>query len=260
MSTTLAIEPLPALHDNYIWALALDDVACVVDPGEAAPVERWLAAGKYRLAAILLTHHHWDHIGGVAALKARHGARVYGPAGEKIRGVDEPLGEGDEITPFGDRPRFRVLAVSGHTNGHIAYYGEALLFCGDTLFSAGCGRLFEGTPGEMLAALTRLAALPAQTAVYAGHEYTVANLRFARHVLPNDGRLEEALTNALETRKNDKVTLPSTIGREREINLFLRTKEDAVRIAVERETGDALPTETDVFAALRRWKDRFRGD
>lgn len=263
MSNALVIEPLAALADNYIWALALGAEAAVVDPGETVPVERWLAAGERRLAAILVTHHHPDHTGGVAALKARHGARVYGPAGERIPAVDERLGEGAEIVPLGGGPRFRVLEIAGHTSGHIAYYsadGEGLLFCGDTLFSAGCGRLFEGTPSEMLRALSRLAALPGGTAVYAGHEYTVANLTFARHVLPNDPRLEKALTSALETRKNGKVTLPSSIVREREINLFLRTEEDAVRAAVEREAGRALSGQAEVFSALRRWKDHFRGD
>ncbi|MGH8161493.1 MAG: hydroxyacylglutathione hydrolase [Gammaproteobacteria bacterium] len=263
MPTALGIEPLPALRDNYIWALALGAEAAVVDPGEAAPVERWLAAGDRRLAAILVTHHHHDHTGGVEALKTRHGARVYGPGGERIPAVDVALGEGEEIEPLAGGPRLRVLEIAGHTSGHIAYYsdaGKGLLFCGDTLFSAGCGRVFEGTPGQMFHALSRLAALPGDTAVYAGHEYTVANLRFARRVLPDDPQLEDALTSALETRKNGKVTLPSSIGRERAINLFLRTEEAAVRAAVEREDGGTLREPAEVFAALRRWKDRFRGD
>ncbi len=263
MPDVLRIEPLAALRDNYIWALASATVAAVVDPGETAPVERWLAGGDRQLEAILVTHHHPDHTGGVAALKARHGARVYGPGGERIPAVDFPLAEGAEIEPITGGPRFRVMEIAGHTSGHIAYYsnaGQGLLFCGDTLFSAGCGRLFEGTPGQMFKALSRLAALPGETAVYAGHEYTVANLRFARHVLPDDRELEEALTTALETRKNGKVTLPSSIARERAINLFLRTEEAAVRTAVEQEDGGALGNPVDVFDALRRWKDRFRGD
>ncbi len=259
MPDAISIEPLAALRDNYIWALARAARAVVVDPGEADPVERWLAAGERRLDAILLTHHHYDHTGGVAELKRRHGARVYGPAADHIPGLDESLGEGDEFSPAVGWPRFRVLEIAGHTSGHIAYYGAGSLFCGDTLFSAGCGRLFEGTPEEMLRSLSRLAALPGSTRVYAGHEYTVANLRFACHVLPGDARLEKALANSLKLRNNGKVTLPSSIAREREINLFLRTDEQALRAAVERETATVLASPTEVFAALRRWKDRFQG-
>ncbi|MGH8224828.1 MAG: hydroxyacylglutathione hydrolase [Gammaproteobacteria bacterium] len=261
MPETISIEPLAALRDNYIWALArdADADAVVVDPGEAAPVERWLAAAGRRLKAILLTHHHHDHTGGVAELKSRHQACVYGPGADRIPNLDKSLGEGDEFSPVPGWPRFRVLEIAGHTSGHIAYYGAGALFSGDTLFSAGCGRLFEGTPGEMLRSLSRLAALPGSTRVYCGHEYTVANLRFACQVLPDDARLEKALANALKLRDNAKVSLPSRIDREREINLFLRTDEAALRAAVERETATALASPTEVFAALRRWKDRFQG-
>lgn len=259
-SHALQIEALPALRDNYIWALALGDSAAVVDSGEPGPVERWLKAGRRRLAAILVTHHHPDHTGGVAAIKARHGARVYGPAHEAMSTVDEPLREGAHIRPLANGPEFGILDIPGHTLDHIAFFDDNLLFCGDTLFSAGCGKLFEGGPEQLFDALCRLAALPGDTAVYAGHEYTVSNLEFARHVLPDDARLEKALTNALETRNNGKVTLPSNIAREREINVFLRTEESAVRAAAERETGETLSTRIEIFAALRRWKDHFRGD
>lgn len=255
----ISIEPLAALRDNYIWALSRDTDAVVVDPGEAQPVERWLAGNGRRLEAILLTHHHPDHTGGVAELRRRHRARIYGPRADHIAGLDVGLGEGDEFSPAPGWPRFRVLEIAGHTSGHIAYYGAESLFSGDTLFSAGCGRLFEGTPEEMLHSLSRLAALPGSTRVYCGHEYTVANLRFACHVLPEDRRLEKALANALKIRENGKVTLPSCIDREREINLFLRTDEETLRTAVERHAATALASPTEVFAALRRWKDEFRG-
>ncbi|MDN5864443.1 MAG: hydroxyacylglutathione hydrolase [Gammaproteobacteria bacterium] len=260
MPAGLEIEALPALRDNYIWALAKGGRAAVVDPGEAGPVERWLEATSHRLDAILVTHHHPDHTGGVAALKRRHGATVYGPAGEPIPARDEALREGDVVTPLAGGASFRILDIPGHTRGHIAYHGENLLFCGDTLFSAGCGRAFEGPPEQLFASLWKLGSLPGETAVYAGHEYTVANLEFARRVLPADARLEEALANALETRNNGKVTLPSSVAREQEINVFFRTGEKAVKAAVEQETGDSPGTPVEVFAALRNWKDHFRGD
>jgi hydroxyacylglutathione hydrolase len=256
----LEVEALPALRDNYIWALTLGELAAVVDPGEPEPVERWLGQNNCRLAAILVTHHHPDHTDGVAALKARHGARVYGPAREPIPAMDDSLHNGDRVTPLAGGPEFRVLDVAGHTRGHIAYYGEKMLFCGDTLFSAGCGRIFEGTARQLFDALARLAALPDETAVYAGHEYTVANLSFAREVLPDDVQLEKTLANALETRNNGKVTLPSNMAREREINVFLRTGDRAVQAAAERKSGKAISSALETFTELRRWKDHFRGD
>jgi len=253
----LTITPLPAFSDNYIWALHVDDQAVVVDPGEAAPVERWLAAEGLNLAAILITHHHADHVGGVAALKRAHRVPVFGPAGGHIRGIDKALGEGDHVTPAPGFPDFEVLEVPGHTLDHIAYYGGNLLFCGDTLFSGGCGRLFEGTAEQLHRSLSRLAALPATTRVYAAHEYTASNLRFGRAVLPQDVKLEKALANTLKIRENGNVTLPSSVGREREINVFLRAGEEAVRSAAELRSGKGLASEARVFAVLRQWKDQF---
>ncbi|HEX5313602.1 MAG TPA: hydroxyacylglutathione hydrolase, partial [Gammaproteobacteria bacterium] len=248
----LEIEPIAAFRDNYIWALSVSAVAVVVDPGDAAPVERWLVQHGRRLAAILVTHHHHDHIGGLAALKRRWAPRVYGPAAEPIEEVDLAVAEGDRISPAAGFPAFGVLEVPGHTGGHVAYYGAGLLFCGDTMFSAGCGRLFEGTPAQMYRSLSRLAALPAETRVYAAHEYTVDNLRFARSLLPADGALAQALENAVTIRADAQATLPSTIGREREINLFLRVGEPELRAAIAERTGGSLPTHSEVFAALRR--------
>lgn len=259
MPETLTIEPLPALRDNYIWALSQGADAAVVDPGEAAPVERWLKARGHRLTAILVTHHHPDHTGGIPALKKRHRVRVYAPAGEPVRGCDQPLREHDVITPLVNGPALRILDIPGHTRGHIAFHGENLLFCGDTLFSGGCGRVFEGTPGQLFGSLAKLASLPAKTGVYAGHEYTLANLEFARQVLPDDVWLEEALANALETRDNGKVTLPSSIADERRINVFLRSEGKSVKNAAERHCGETLNTPLEVFTVLRDWKDHFRG-
>ncbi|MGH8426557.1 MAG: hydroxyacylglutathione hydrolase [Gammaproteobacteria bacterium] len=253
----LRIEAIPAFRDNYIWALTVGTKAVVVDPGDAAPVEAWLTRGNGRLAAIFITHHHHDHIGGLTALKARHHPQVFGPAGEAIAGVDVALAEGDTVTPAEGFPAFRVFEVPGHTAGHIAYYGANLLFCGDTLFSAGCGRLFEGTAAQMHASLGRLAALPAGTRVYPAHEYTEANLRFACSLLPADPGLARTLKNVVTIRADGQATLPSTIGRERGINLFLRSGETKVRTAVEKELGRPLHPEAEVFAALRHLKDQF---
>lgn len=251
------VVALRAFRDNYIWTLHSGTDAVVVDPGDAAPVQAWLAETGSRLVAILLTHHHRDHVGGAVVLKARHRARVFGPAGEDIAGVDVAVADGDIARPGPGFPDFEVLEVPGHTAGHIAYFGDDLLFCGDTLFSAGCGRLFEGTAEQLHRSLSRLAALPATTRVYAGHEYTAANLRFARAVLPAEAGLEEALANASKITENGDATLPSTIGRERAFNVFLRCDETAVRRAAEQHTGAALGTAVEVFAALRRWKDGF---
>lgn len=253
----LAMTPLNAFRDNYIWALRMGNRAVVVDPGESEPVERWLAGETLELAAVLVTHHHHDHVGGVAALKRVHRVPVFGPAGGHIHGIDKALGEGDHVTPAPDFPEFGVLEVPGHTLDHIAYTAQNLLFCGDTLFSAGCGRLFEGSAEQLHRSLSRLAALPATTRVYPAHEYTVANLRFGRTVLPADVKLEKALANALKIRENAQATLPTTVAGEREINVFLRTGESGVRAAAQQHCGKGLGSEVEVFAALRGWKDDF---
>lgn len=253
----LEIVPLNAFRDNYIWALRTGAHAIVVDPGEAEPVECWLADAGLQLDAILVTHHHHDHVGGLGALKRAHRVSVFGPAGSHIHGIDKTLSEGDRVAPAPDFPEFEVLEVPGHTLDHIAYCTGNLLFCGDTLFSAGCGRLFEGSADQLYSSLSRFADLPAATRVYPAHEYTVANLRFGRAVLPTDVKLEKALANALKIRENAQGTLPTTVAREREINVFLRTGEPAVRAAAEQHCGERLGSKAEVFAALRRWKDQF---
>jgi hydroxyacylglutathione hydrolase len=251
---------LPAFTDNYIWMLHDGRQALVVDPGDAAPVESALAAQGLRLAGILVTHHHADHVGGVDELRARHAVPVWGPAGEAIPEPFVPLAEGDVVELLGRR--FQVLEVPGHTAGHIAYLeldgGDApLLFCGDTLFSGGCGRLFEGTPAQMHASLRRLAALPGGTRVCCTHEYTLANLRFAHAVEPANGALAELTTQCRALRDAGLPTLPSTIARERAVNPFLRCSEDPV-VEAARAHGAADDGAVEVFAALRRWKDGFR--
>lgn len=259
----LDIHPVPAFSDNYLWLLRRDRDAVVVDPGDAAPVQRALEAAKARLVAILITHHHPDHVGGLAALAA-DATPVYGPRAEsgRIAGLTHLLDENDAVEVLGRR--FRVLSVPGHTCGHIAYYSapaegdEGLLFCGDTLFSAGCGRLFEGTPAQMYTSLNKLAALPPATAVYCTHEYTRSNLAFARAVEPGNAELTRYDDEVRRWREQDRPSLPSSLRLERAVNPFLRTAEPEVRAAASRHAQRELDDEIEVFAALRRWKDGFR--
>lgn len=230
----------------------------VVDPGDAEPVLALLARDRLRLAAILCTHHHGDHVGGVNTLLIHESVPVYGPPA-RIVGVDRPVHDGASVHLEAIELTLQVLEVPGHTRDHVAYVGDGLLFCGDTLFSAGCGRLFEGTPEQMHRSLSRLATLPPDTAVYCGHEYTAANLRFALTVEPDNGEVRSYLAECNARRARGLPTLPSTIDLERRVNPFLRTGEPRLRAAAEARAGRALPTEVDVFGEIRRWKDGFRG-
>ena len=249
--------PLPAFRDNYIWLLAGAQAAAVVDPGDAAPVREALEERHLMLAAVLVTHHHVDHMGGAAALALQYGCPVFGPAGETIEAVTEPLREGQQA----DIPRletcFKVLEIPGHTAGQIAYCGHNIVFCGDTLFSAGCGRLFEGTATQMSRSLAKLSALPDSTAICCGHEYTVANLRFARAVEPGNRDILDYAAEAAELRSRNLPTLPSTLGRERHVNPFLRCGESTVATAARRHAGRELQDPIEVFAVIRSWKDTF---
>jgi len=257
----LEVSPVRAFSDNYLWLIRAPRDgrrAVVVDPGDARAIEAALEQQGLALGAILVTHHHPDHVGGVQALAARYGAEVFGPAREKMPCEVRPLDDGD-IARLADLGlEFRVMAVPGHTLGHIAYHGHGALFCGDTLFSAGCGRLFEGTPAQMLDSLDRIAALPDDTRVYCAHEYTLANLRFAAAVEPGNADILETLEAVRELRARDGITLPTTLDRERRINPFLRCREPAVRAAAEARSGTPLPGPADVFAVIRAWKDGFR--
>lgn len=255
------LEAIPALSDNYVWALHDGRHAVIVDPGDAAPVRDWLRGHQLALAAILITHHHPDHIGGVAALtRDWPQARCWGPLDERVPDLDHAIGDGDRVELETPAAQFDVLAVPGHTRSHIAFHGEHVLFCGDTLFSAGCGRLFEGTPAQMRVSLNRLARLPEDTRVCCGHEYTAANLRFARHLEPDNADLAEHERWVREQRDAGRPSLPSRIDLERRINPFLRSDAEPVRGALIRERD--LPESADpdqAFAALRAWKDEFRG-
>lgn len=256
---------VPAFTDNYIWMLHDGRQAIVVDPGEAAPVERALDERRLELQAIVVTHHHGDHVGGIEALLPRLAADapdggVIGPRAESIPHRTRAVEGGDTVMLFGCM--FQVIDVPGHTLGHIAYFGQptgeaALLLCGDTLFSGGCGRLFEGTPAQMHASLDALAALPGDTRVCCAHEYTLSNLAFATAVEPSNAELAAHRERCMQLRARGEPTLPSTIKTERAINPFLRAREAAV-IASARRRGAANDSPVEVFAALREWKNNYR--
>jgi hydroxyacylglutathione hydrolase len=252
--------PVPAFSDNYLWLLHDGKRAIVVDPGDAAPVASALQAYGLQLETILVTHHHADHTGGVDELRHTTGAIVYGPATERIPAPYFPLKQGDRAKALGYD--FQIIDVPGHTAGHIAYYypdldGRPLLFCGDTLFSGGCGRLFEGTPAQMLASLDKLSALPGDTVVCCTHEYTLANLKFARTVDPENAALATHHTECLRKREQNLPTLPTTIAQELKINPFLRTRQPTI-IAAARSFDTSADSDVAVFAAIRQLKNEFK--
>jgi hydroxyacylglutathione hydrolase len=261
----MKLIPLPAFQDNYLWFMHNGLRAVVVDPGDALPVLAALKREGLQLEAILVTHHHPDHVGGVDALRDATGAKVYGPARERIPEPVTRLSGGDRVQVLG--LEFAVLDVPGHTAGHIAFYcadtrghlqGRPLLFCGDTLFSGGCGRLFEGTPAQMLNSLDKLAALPAPTRVCCTHEYTLSNLKFACAVEPGNLELINYTTRCQELRAHDLPTLPSSIEQEKAINPFLRSRVPGVAQAARAHDAATGADEVSVFATLRQWKNEFR--
>jgi len=252
---------LPAFADNYIWMLHDGVRAIVVDPGDAAPVQAALDEADLELAAILVTHRHPDHVGGVDELRPRLRGPVYGPALDPVPQPCQALHDGARIEILG--LPFQVLHVPGHTLGHIAYAQAdgapaPLLFCGDTLFSAGCGRLFEGTPAQMLASLDRLAALPGETLVCCGHEYTLANAAFAMTVDPDNPALRQRARDVQAMRQAGRPSLPSTLAQETATNPFLRVDAPAVQAAVAHRIGRLPADRVETFAELRRWKNDFR--
>jgi len=256
----MELLPLPAFDDNYIWLLHDGQQALVVDPGDASPVLQALQARQLQLRAILVTHHHADHVGGLATLREATGATVYGPAGEDIPAPLHGLSEGDAVDVLG--LPWRVMDVPGHTAGHIAFFcpdvqGKPVLFCGDTLFSGGCGRIFEGTPAQMLHSLDKLGALPGNTQICCAHEYTLSNLRFAQAVEPGNQALQAYRSACEALRAQQRPTLPSDLNTELAINPFLRSRQASVRQAVQ-GFAPAADDDTTVFAALREWKNQFK--
>jgi hydroxyacylglutathione hydrolase len=255
---SVSVFPIKAFNDNYIWCLRNQTHCTVVDPGDAAPVLAYCQDNQLALSAIIITHHHWDHTGGIDKLLAAFpNIPVYGPQNKDIKQITVRLSQGDDVELAQLGVEFSVLEVPGHTLDHIAYYGDIGLFCGDTLFSAGCGRLFEGTPQQMFLSLAKLTALPDDTAVYCTHEYTMANIAFAQAVEPKNQVLIDYKNWANEQRNNNTPTLPSNIKRELAVNPFLRCSSAELVTNVSQKMGTPFTSEQDTFASLRSWKDNF---
>ena len=259
---TVEVVPVPAFKDNYIWLLRKAGRAqcAVVDPGDALPVLAYLESERLDLCAVLITHHHADHTAGLPGLKQAYpDCRVYGPQREGGPLIEQRLAQGMQVSLPELDVKFEVLDIPGHTLGHIAYFCDKsrLLFCGDTLFSAGCGRLFEGTAEQMYESLRLLAGLPPATQLYCGHEYTLKNIAFALRVEPGNDALRAFERRAVQLREAQKPTLPTRICDELSVNPFLRVHVEEVRNAVRRHSGKSLSNPVDVFRGLRSWKDAF---
>ncbi len=255
------VHPVPAFSDNYLWVIHDGHHAAVVDPGDARPVIEFLVANNLTLEAVLCTHHHADHVGGVDSLldflELRDRIPVYGPAGENIPARSVALRENDHVCLPGLKLKLDVLDVPGHTAGHIAYVGDGFVFCGDTLFACGCGRLFEGTPAQMTASMSKLRALPADTRVYCAHEYTMANIRFAETVEPDNAALQARKAECTALRQRGAPTIPTTIGTELATNPFMRWDQPGVMAAASRRAGHPVADAAGVFAVIREWKNQF---
>ena len=255
------VIPVEAFKDNYIWLIRIraessSSRVAIVDPGDATPVLETLDRRSLVPEAILITHHHHDHVGGIGEILQHYSVPVYGPAGENIPAVDYPLKNNDKVSLTG-AISFKVIAIPGHTSGHIAYYTPGMLFCGDTLFTCGCGRLFEGTASQMYHSLETLSNLPDDTQVYCGHEYTLANLNFALQVEPRNTGLQKRLETSKQLRNRHQPTVPSLLGLEKLTNPFLRCNQPDVISAAEKYAGKVLKSSVEVFAAIRDWKDRY---
>ena len=255
----LSVHTIPVLEDNYVWLIQAADsqAVIVVDPGDETPVLAYLKAHNLTPVALLITHHDYDHVDGIKPFLARYNVPVYGPANELIPGMTYPLSAAEQLSVHTDFPLIRVLDVPGHTRGHIAYLIDDCLFCGDTLFAAGCGRLRGGTHEQLFSSLKQISRLPSTTKIYCSHEYTEANLTFAYAVEPNNSAIAERREKVAALRQMGKVTLPTHLALELETNPFLRCNQTSVTQAVEQHVSQRLSDEQAVFTALLQWKDRF---
>lgn len=255
----LTIKPIPAFNDNYIWLLINESNqhAIIVDPGDAKPVFAAIEQFKVNLTSIFVTHHHYDHSGGVATLVKQFAPQVYGPANETIPAISQALKENDKIQPNGFDLQFTILDIPAHTAGHIAFYSPGMVFCGDTLFTGGCGRLFEGTAKQMHDSLQKLAALPDDTMIYCGHEYTQANLEFAKHVEPDNADLLARIDITQKKRQQNLATVPESLAMEKKTNPFLRCHIQTVHKAAEKHCGKKLHNSVEVLQVIRDWKNHF---
>ena len=258
------VTAINAFNDNYIWAISSqnNDKIALVDPGDAVVCIKYLQENNLALSAILITHHHSDHVGGIEKLLEYSKDKawpvtVYGPATEKIAQLDITLKENDTVDLTELDCQFTVLDLPGHTKGHIAYYNDNMVFCGDTLFSGGCGRLFEGTPQQMHHSLTKLASLATDTLIYCAHEYTQANLAFALAVEPNNTDLHNYAEQVKMKRQQNQATIPTNIALELQINPFLRCHEESIKLAAQTYNNQNQPNDSEVFSAIRAWKDNF---
>ncbi len=255
----LKITALPSRKDNYIWLLENGAAgrAAVVDPGEAPPVEAALIRKSLELTAILVTHHHYDHVDGIPKLVNNHRVPVFGPPNEPIPCLTRPVGEGEQLLLRGTGIELTVMEIPGHTRGHVGYYGHDRLFCGDTLFTGGCGKVFDGTVAQLFRSLQRISELPDETLIYCAHEYTEENLRFARLVEPENHAIQERLEKTRQLRAAGGATVPSTLAEERDTNPFLRCDQPEVTQAAECFADHPLENPEEVFKTLRSWRDRF---